>query len=84
MLVVKMNLGAPRAGFARGVFDFGFSGNLNRAISTKPSDSPSGTSTRSIIDPMQQLSRCRRAPPAHPQDVPRETTLEVRSSGSHC
>jgi hypothetical protein len=25
-----MNLGAPRAGFARGLFDFGFAGNLNR------------------------------------------------------
>jgi hypothetical protein len=25
-----MNLGAPRAGFARGDFDFAFAGNLNR------------------------------------------------------
>jgi hypothetical protein len=30
MLVIEVNLGAPRAGFARGVFDFGFAGKLNR------------------------------------------------------
>ena len=29
-LVIEMNLGAPRAGFARGVFDFAFAGNLIR------------------------------------------------------
>jgi hypothetical protein len=29
ILIIEMNLGAPRAGFARGVFDFGFGGNLN-------------------------------------------------------
>jgi hypothetical protein len=30
MLIIEMNLGALRAGFARGVFDFAFAGNLNR------------------------------------------------------
>jgi hypothetical protein len=30
ILVIEMNLGAPRAGFARGVFDFRFGGNVNR------------------------------------------------------
>jgi hypothetical protein len=26
ILIIEMNLGAPRAGFARGVFDFAFGG----------------------------------------------------------
>ena len=30
ILVIEMNLGASRAGFARGVFDFCFAGKLNR------------------------------------------------------
>jgi hypothetical protein len=34
MLVVEMNLGAPRAAFARGVFDFGF--DLYRARQRNP------------------------------------------------
>jgi hypothetical protein len=29
-LVIELNLGAPRAVLARGVFDFAFAGNLNR------------------------------------------------------
>jgi hypothetical protein len=36
--VIEMNLGAPRAVSARGVFDFGFAGKLNRV--TSPNQAP--------------------------------------------
>ena len=77
-----MNLGAPRAGFARGVFDFSFVGNLNPIIQRyKKEHLFQSVKTRGIVGLFRKWLRAIAS--AHQKVTARNLFVTQRDHGIH-